>query len=243
MKYWQPEYETMDPEELKRLQLKRLQQSLKLVYDNVPFYRQKFKDAGITPDDVKTLEDIRKVLFTRKTDLRDNYPFGLFAAKTEDIVRIHASSGTSGKPTVVGYTAKDIETWSDMIARCLTMIGLSKADVLQNSMNYGLFTGGLGFHHGVERLGAMIVPAATGNTAKQLEMMIDFEVTAVHCTPSYAFYLAETAEELDLVDKLSLKAAVFGGEPWSENTRRQLEKGLTSRLMTAMDFPKCLDLE
>lgn len=111
MKYWQPEYETMDPEELKRLQLKRLQQSLKLVYDNVPFYRQKFKDAGITPDDVKTLEDIRKVLFTRKTDLRDNYPFGLFAAKTEDIVRIHASSGTSGKPTVVGYTAKDIETW------------------------------------------------------------------------------------------------------------------------------------
>lgn len=208
------------------LQLKRLQQSLKLVYDNVPFYRQKFKEAGITPDDIKTLEDVRKVPFTRKTDLRDNYPFGLFAAKQEDIVRIHSSSGTSGKPTVVGYTAKDIETWSDMIARCLTMIGLSKADTLQNSMNYGLFTGGLGFHHGVERLGAMIVPAATGNTAKQLEMMIDYGVTAIHCTPSYAFYIAETAEELGLVDQLSLKAAVFGGEPWSENTRKQLEKRL-----------------
>lgn len=226
MKYWQPEYETMNPEELKTLQLKRLQQSLKLVYDNVPFYKQKFKEAGITPDDIKTLEDIHKVPFTRKTDLRDNFPFGLFAAKLDDIVRIHSSSGTSGKPTVVGYTAKDIETWSDMIARCLTMIGLSKSDVLQNSMNYGLFTGGLGFHHGVERLGAMIVPAATGNTAKQLEMMIDYGVTAVHCTPSYAFYIAETAEELGVVDQLKLKAAVFGGEPWSENTRKQLEKRL-----------------
>jgi len=226
MKYWQPEYETMKPEKLKELQLKRLQQSLKLVYDNVPFYKQKFKEAGITPDDIKTLEDVHKVPFTRKTDLRDNFPFGLFAAKLDDIVRIHSSSGTSGKPTVVGYTAKDIETWSDMIARCLTMIGLSKADVIQNSMNYGLFTGGLGFHHGVERLGAMIVPAATGNTAKQLEMMIDYGVTAIHCTPSYAFYIAETAEELGLVDQLKLKAAVFGGEPWSENTRKQLEKRL-----------------
>lgn len=226
MQYWQPEYETMKPEELKELQLKRLQKSLKLVYDNVPFYKQRFKETGITPDDIKTLEDIHKVPFTRKTDLRDNFPFGLFAAKLDDIVRIHSSSGTSGKPTVVGYTAKDIENWSDMIARCLTMIGLTKADILQNSMNYGLFTGGLGFHHGVERLGAMIVPAATGNTAKQLEMMIDYGVTAVHCTPSYAFYIAETAEELGLVDQLKLKAAVFGGEPWSENTRKQLEKRL-----------------
>jgi phenylacetate-CoA ligase len=226
MKYWQPKYETMNPEEMKRLQLKRLQQSLKLVYDNVPFYRQKFKEAGVTPEDVKTLDDIRKVPFTRKAYLRENYPFGLFAAKKEDIVRIHASSGTSGKPTVVGYTAKDIETWSDMMARDLTMMGLSAGDTIQNSMNYGLFTGGLGFHYGVERMGAMVVPAATGNTARQLEMMIDFEVTAVHCTPSYAFYLAETAEELDLIDKLSLKAAVFGGEPWSENTRKQLQKRL-----------------
>ena len=152
MNYWQSEYETMNPEEMKKLQLRRLQQSLNLVYDNVPFYKQKFKEAGITPDDIKTLEDVSKVPFTRKTDLRDNFPFGLFAAKLDDIVRIHSSSGTSGKPTVVGYTAKDIETWSDMIARCLTMIGLSKSDVLQNSMNYGLFTGGLGFHHGTEVL-------------------------------------------------------------------------------------------
>ncbi|HII02049.1 TPA: phenylacetate--CoA ligase [Methanosarcinaceae archaeon] len=226
MKYWQPKYETMGHAEMKELQLKRLKNSVKLVYDNVPFYRQKFKEAGVTPDDIKTLEDVRKLPHTRKTDLRDNYPFGLFAASQDDIVRIHASSGTSGKPTVVGYTAHDIDAWSDLIARSLTMIGLSNKDVIQNSMNYGLFTGGMGFHYGVEKLGAMTVPAATGNTARQLEMMIDFGVTAVHCTPSYAFYLAETAEELDLIDKLSLKAAIFGGEPWSENTRKQLEKRL-----------------
>ena len=226
MKYWQPKYETMKPEELKNLQLKRLQHSVKLVYENVPFYRQKFKEAGVKPENIKTLEDVRKLPFTRKAYLRENYPFGLFAAKKEDIVRIHASSGTSGKPTVVGYTAKDIETWSDLIARSLTMIGLDKSDVIQNSMNYGLFTGGLGFHYGVERMGAMVVPAATGNTARQLEMMIDFGVTAIHCTPSYAFYLAETAEDLGLLDKLSLKAAIFGGEPWSESTRKQLENKL-----------------
>ena len=226
MKYWQPKYETMGHAEMKELQLKRLKNSVKLVYDNVPFYRQKFKEAGVTPDDIKTLEDVRKLPHTRKTDLRDNYPFGLFAASQDDIVRIHASSGTSGKPTVVGYTAHDLDAWSDLIARSLTMIGLSNKDVIQNSMNYGLFTGGMGFHYGVEKLGAMVVPAATGNTARQLEMMIDFGVTAVHCTPSYAFYLAETAEELDLIDKLSLKAAIFGGEPWSENTRKQLEKRL-----------------
>ncbi|AKB25071.1 Phenylacetate-coenzyme A ligase [Methanosarcina sp. MTP4] len=226
MKYWQPKYETMGHAEMKELQLKRLKNSVKLVYDNVPFYRQKFKEAGVTPDDIKTLEDVRKLPYTRKTDLRDNYPFGLFAASQDDIVRIHASSGTSGKPTVVGYTAHDLDAWSDLIARSLTMIGLSNRDVIQNSMNYGLFTGGMGFHYGVEKLGAMTVPAATGNTARQLEMMIDFGVTAVHCTPSYAFYLAETAEELDLIDKLSLKAAIFGGEPWSENTRKQLEKRL-----------------
>jgi len=226
MKYWQPKYETMGHAEMKELQLKRLKNSVKLVYDNVPFYRQKFREAGVTPDDIKTLEDVRKLPYTRKTDLRDNYPFGLFAANQDDIVRIHASSGTSGKPTVVGYTAHDIDAWSDLIARSLTMIGLSNRDVIQNSMNYGLFTGGMGFHYGVEKLGAMTVPAATGNTARQLEMMIDFGVTAVHCTPSYAFYLAETAEELDLIDKLSLKAAIFGGEPWSENTRKQLEKRL-----------------
>ncbi len=226
MKYWQPKYETMGHAEMKELQLKRLKNSVKLVYDNVPFYRQKFKEAGVTPDDIKTLEDVRKLPHTRKTDLRDNYPFGLFAANQDDIVRIHASSGTSGKPTVVGYTANDIDAWSDLIARSLTMVGLSNKDVIQNSMNYGLFTGGMGFHYGVEKLGAMTVPAATGNTARQLEMMIDFGVTAVHCTPSYAFYLAETAEELDLIDKLSLKAAIFGGEPWSENTRKKLEKRL-----------------
>jgi len=226
MNYWQPKFETMGHAEMKELQLKRLKKSVKTVYENVPFYRQKFKEAGVTPDDIRTLEDVRKLPYTRKTDLRDNYPFGMFAASNDDIVRIHASSGTSGKPTVVGYTAKDLDTWSNLIARSLTMVGLTKKDVIQNSMNYGLFTGGLGFHYGVEKMGAMVVPAATGNTARQLEMMIDFGVTVVHCTPSYAFYLAETAEELGLIDKLSLKAAIFGGEPWSENTRKQLEKRL-----------------
>jgi len=226
MKYWQPKIETMGQAELRELQLKRLKKSVKTVYENVPFYRQKFKEAGVTPEDIKTLEDVRKLPYTRKSDLRDNYPFGLFAANTEDIVRIHASSGTSGKPTVVGYTAGDINTWSDLIARNLTMIGLGKGDVFQNSVNYGLFTGGLGFHYGAEKIGAMTVPAGTGNTPRQLEMMIDFGVTAIHCTPSYALYLAETAEELDLVDKLALKVACFGAEPWSENTRKQLEKRL-----------------
>ncbi|MDD4749042.1 MAG: phenylacetate--CoA ligase [Methanosarcinaceae archaeon] len=226
MKYWQPKIETMGQAELRELQLKRLKKSVKTVYKNVPFYRQKFKEAGVTPEDIKTLEDVRKLPYTRKSDLRDNYPFGLFAANTEDIVRIHASSGTSGKPTVVGYTAGDINTWSDLIARNLTMIGLGKGDVFQNSVNYGLFTGGLGFHYGAEKIGAMTVPAGTGNTPRQLEMMIDFGVTAIHCTPSYALYLAETAEELDLVDKLALKVACFGAEPWSENTRKQLEKRL-----------------
>ncbi|MDD2440332.1 MAG: phenylacetate--CoA ligase [Methanosarcinaceae archaeon] len=216
----------MGQAELRELQLKRLKKSVKTVYENVPFYRQKFKEAGVIPEDIKTLEDVRKLPYTRKSDLRDNYPFGLFAANTEDIVRIHASSGTSGKPTVVGYTAGDINTWSDLIARNLTMIGLGKGDVFQNSVNYGLFTGGLGFHYGAEKIGAMTVPAGTGNTPRQLEMMIDFGVTAIHCTPSYALYLAETAEELDLVDKLALKVACFGAEPWSENTRKQLEKRL-----------------
>ncbi|KXS43704.1 phenylacetate--CoA ligase [Methanolobus zinderi] len=226
MKYWQPKYETMKKDELAALQSKRLKKTAASVYNNVPFYREKFKQLGIKPEDIKSAADISKLPTTRKTDLRDNYPFGLFAVPRKDIVRIHASSGTSGKATVVGYTRQDIETWSDLMARNLTMVGLGEEDVFQNAVNYGLFTGGLGFHYGVERIGAVAVPSGTGNTVRQLEMMMDFGVTAIHCTPSYALYLAETAQEMDIVDKLSLKVGCFGAEPWSANTRKQLENAL-----------------
>ncbi len=223
MSYWQPEYETMDRDSLKELQLKRLKKTAASVYNNVPFYQQKLSDAGIKPDDLKSLEDAVKLPFTRKPDLRANYPFGLFAVPNKDVVRIHASSGTSGKPTVVGYTANDIDMWADMMARDLAMVGVGPDDVFQNSLNYGLFTGGMGFHNGIEKLGAMAIPAATGNTARQLEMMQDFGVTVLNCTPSYALYLAETAKELDVTDKLSLRIGTFGGEPWSSSTRKELE--------------------
>lgn len=226
MKYWQPKYETMDHDELKQLQLTRLKKTVAATYNNVPFYARKFREAGACPDDIRSLDDLKRLPFTRKTDLRDNYPFGLFAVPKSEIVRIHASSGTSGKPTVVGYTKNDLETWSDLMARNLTMVGLGKDDVFQNAVNYGLFTGGLGFHYGVEKIGAMTVPSGTGNTARQLEMVMDFGVTAIHCTPSYALYLAETAIEMDIVDKLSLRVGCFGAEPWSSNTRRQLENTL-----------------
>lgn len=226
MRYWQPKYETMKKDELAELQLKRLKTTAAAVCNNVPFYKEQFKQAGMKPGDIRSLDDISKLPTTRKTDLRDNYPFGLFAVPRKDIVRIHASSGTSGKPTVVGYTQNDIENWSDLMARNLTMVGLDNNDVFQNAVNYGLFTGGLGFHYGAERMGALTVPSGTGNTARQLEMMMDFGVTAVHCTPSYALYLAETAKEMDIVDKLSLRVGCFGAEPWSSNTRKQLENSL-----------------
>jgi len=224
MKYWQPKYETMGHAELKELQLTRLKKTVAATYNNVPFYARRFKEAGIRPEDIRSLDDLKNLPFTYKADLRDNYPFGLFAVPKSEVVRIHASSGTSGKPTVVGYTKNDLETWSDLLARNLTMVGLGKDDVFQNAVNYGLFTGGLGFHYGVEKIGAMIVPSGTGSTTRQLEMMIDFGVTALHCTPSYALYLAETAREMDIVDKLSLRVGCFGAEPWSSNTRKQLEK-------------------
>ncbi|MBC2699084.1 MAG: phenylacetate--CoA ligase [ANME-2 cluster archaeon] len=223
MKYWQPKYETMPESEIEALQLKRLKNVVKNVYEYVPFYRQAFGSIGIKPGDIRSLEDISRLPGTSKADLRDNYPFGLFATPMRDVVRLHASSGTSGKATVVGYTARDIETWSDLMARNFTMVGIGPEDIFQNAVNYGLFTGGLGIHFGIERIGATAVPSGTGNTRHQLEMMIDFGVTALHCTPSYALYLAETARELDIVDQLSLRTGCFGAEPWSANTRRELE--------------------
>ncbi|MCL7475007.1 MAG: phenylacetate--CoA ligase [ANME-2 cluster archaeon] len=224
MRYWQPKYEKMHRSDIRALQLKRLKNVVKNVYDHVPFYRQGF--GNVKPQDITSLEDIARLPTTKKTDLRDNYPFGLFATPMRDVVRLHASSGTSGKSTVVGYTAGDIVTWSDLMARNFTMVGLGPGDVFQNAVNYGLFTGGLGIHFGIERIGATAVPSGTGNTRHQLEMMIDFGVTALHCTPSYALYLAETAREHDMVDQLSLTTGCFGAEPWSANTRRELEEAL-----------------
>ena len=181
MKFWDPKIETMKKKEMQALQFKRLKKSVKTVYRNVPFYRRKFDEAGVKPDDIRSLADASKLPHTLRTDFTDNYPFGLFSAPMEDIIRIHSSSGTTGKPKVVGYTKQDIETWGNLLARNFTMIGLSKKDIFQNSVNYGLFTGGLGIHNGIETLGATAIPAGTGNTLRQLEMMIDFEIGRASC--------------------------------------------------------------
>jgi len=226
MNYWQPKYELMERRELEELQLRRLKSVAEKVYKNVPFYHQKFQEAGVAPEDIRSLADISRLPTTRKQDLRDNYPFGLFAVPREEVVRVHASSGTTGKPTVVGYTAKDIETWSDLMARDFVMVGVEKKDIFQNAVNYGFFTGGLGVHYGIERMGAMAVPSGVGNTERQLEIMMDFGVTVLHCTPSYALYLAETAKARGVVEKLSLRIGCFGAEPWSDESRRELEEAL-----------------
>ena len=226
MNYWQPKFELMERKELEELQLERLKSVVEKVYSNVPFYQRKFREAGITPQDIKSLEDVAKLPTTRKQDLRDNYPFGLFAVPKEDVVRVHASSGTTGKPTVVGYTARDIESWSDLMARDFVMVGVDKGDIFQNAVNYGFFTGGLGVHYGIERMGAMAVPSGVGNTERQLEIMMDFGVTVLHCTPSYALYLAETARAKGIVEKLKLRIGCFGAEPWSDESRKELEETL-----------------
>jgi phenylacetate-CoA ligase len=218
--------ELMERKELEELQLQRLKSVVEKVYKNVPFYESKFKQAGITPQDIKSLKDLAKLPTTKKQDLRDNYPFGLFAVPLEEVVRVHASSGTTGKPTVVGYTAKDIETWSDLMARDFVMVGVKKGDIFQNAVNYGFFTGGLGVHYGIERMGAMAVPSGVGNTERQLEIMMDFGVTVLHCTPSYALYLAETAKAKGVVEKLRLRIGCFGAEPWSDESRKELEETL-----------------
>ncbi len=226
MNFWQPKIETMKRSDLEDLQLRRLKDAVKRAYDRVPFYHRRMRDLGVTPSDVTSLADVRTLPETRKGDLRDNYPFGLFAVPKGEVVRVHASSGTTGKPTVVGYTARDIETWSDMVARDLVMVGCTKEDIVQNAVNYGFFTGGLGIHYGIERMGAMAVPSGTGSTRRQIEIMIDFGVTALHCTPSYALYLAETVIDMGLVDDLSLKVGCFGAEPWSDRARTELEEML-----------------
>jgi len=226
MAFWQHDLETMDRGELERLQQKRLKDTVDRAYRNVPFYHEIMVEKGIAPGDISSLDDLRRLPETTKANLRENYPFGLFAVPLEDVVRVHASSGTTGKPTVVGYTAGDITTWADMMARDFVMVGVTKGDIFQNAVNYGFFTGGLGVHYGIERMGAMAVPSATGNTERQLEIMMDFNVTVLHCTPSYALYLAETAKEKGIIEKLKLRIGCFGAEPWSEEARQELEAAL-----------------
>lgn len=223
MNYWQPKLELMDRAKLEELQLRRLKSTVESVYKSIPFYHETMLKAGVSPGDIQSLRDLKKLPTTRKATLRENYPFGLFAVPRDRVVRVHASSGTTGKPTVVGYTARDIETWSDMMARDFVMVGVTKQDVFQNAVNYGFFTGGLGVHYGIERLGAMAVPSGVGSTERQLEIMQDFGVTVLHCTPSYALYLAETAKANGVIDKLKLKIGCFGAEPWSDEARRDLE--------------------
>ncbi|AEA47493.1 phenylacetate--CoA ligase family protein [Archaeoglobus veneficus] len=222
-KYWQKE-EVMPPKEIEELQFKRLKWVIRHAYDNVPFYRQRLKKAGVHPDDIKRREDIAKIPFTTKEHLRENYPFGLFAVPKEKIIRIHTSSGTSGKPKVVGYTRSDLENWINMVARCLYMVGVRERDVFQNMVSYTFFTGGLGFHYAAELIGAMVVPAGTGNTERQIRYMLDFGTTVIHATPSYAMHIKEVAEAMGIKpDEIGLKIGCFGAEPWSDNTRKRLE--------------------
>ena len=225
--YWNKSYECMPREKLQELQLERLKRMVNRIYHDVPFYRNKFQEKGLMPEDVRSLDDLQQLPFTTKVDLRDNYPYGLFTVPLEQIVRIHASSGTTGKPTVVGYTRNDISMWSELMARCLVAAGAGPHSVIQNAYAYGLFTGGLGVHYGAERLGASIIPISGGNTAKQIMIMQDFGSTVLTCTPSYAIYLSEVLAESGIdPESLKIKAGIFGAEPWSENIRKDIEKKL-----------------
>jgi phenylacetate-CoA ligase len=225
MMIWEPEFECMERDAIRRLQLERLQDVVRRVYHQVPFYRKKFDEAGVKPEDIRHLEDLVKLPFTVKNDLRDNYPYGMFAVPLKEIVRIHSSSGTTGIPTVVGYTKKDLVTWSNLVARFATAAGVTSEDIVQISFGYGLFTGGFGLHYGMERLGATVIPVSSGNTERQIRIMKDFGTTALVATPSYALYMAEVAREMGLgPGKLKLRVGLFGAEPWSENMRKEVEK-------------------
>lgn len=222
---WNETIECMPREELKKLQTIRLKAIVKHAYHNTPFYRKKMQEMGVTPDDIETLEDITKLPFTTKQDLRDNYPFGLMAVPMSEIVRLHASSGTTGKPIVVGYTRKDLNIWAEVVARCLAAYGVTKHDSIQVSYGYGLFTGGLGLHNGVEYLGGTVIPMSSGNTQKQIQLMRDFGAKALACTPSYALFLAEAIKDSGIPrEEFQLKIGIFGAEPWTENMRKEIEE-------------------
>jgi len=226
------EYETMPREALEALQLKRLQQVVSRVYSSVGFYKKSFDKASVTPDKLKTLDDLKRFPFTTKQDLRDNYPFGMFATPMSNVVRLHASSGTTGRSTVVGYTKRDIDTWAELVARCLVAANLTKNDIIHNAYGYGLFTGGLGLHYGAEKLGASLIPMSGGNTKRQLMILQDFGPTAICCTPSYALNLAEQGEALGIdMRSLKLRVGIFGAEPWSEQMRQEIEKAFDIKAM------------
>jgi phenylacetate-CoA ligase len=228
------EFETLPREVLDTLQLKRLKQVVERVYHTVGFYHKKYEEAEVSPDVVRNLNDLKKLPFTTKEDLRDNYPFGLFSVPMTNIVRLHASSGTTGKPTVVAYTKRDIETWAELMARSFAAAGLTKHDIIHNAYGYGLFTGGLGAHYGAEKLGASVIPMSGGSTKKQLLILQDFGPTAICCTPSYLLYLTEIGEEMGVdMKSLRLRVGVLGGEPWSERMRQEIESRLD---ITALDI-------
>ncbi len=225
--YWQEEIETADREQITAWQSERLINTVKRIYDNVPLYRQRMDEAGVSPDDIKSVDDLKKLPFTYKNDLRDTYPFGMFAVPMEEVATLHASSGTTGKQIVVGYTENDLKVWGDICARQLTAVGCEKTDIVHVAYGYGLFTGGLGMHRGARRKGAIALPVSSGNTQRQITIFQDFGSNILCCTPSYAMYLAETMEaEGVTLDKIKLKAGIFGAEPWTEEMRKQIEEKL-----------------
>ena len=223
---WNETKECMSRDELHHLQSARLRKMVNRVYHSVEFYRKKMQQMGLEPGDINTIDDLKRLPFTTKNDLRDNYPFGLFAVPQSEVVRVHASSGTTGKATVVGYTRKDIEIWQECVARVLAMDGVGPHDRIQVAYGYGLFTGGLGLHYGAENIGATVIPMSTGNTQRLITMMEDFGATAIACTPSYLLHIAETLEEMGKINHIQLKAAICGAEPWTENMRKEIEEKL-----------------
>jgi len=229
---WDERSECMSRDEMNELQGRRLRHTVERVYHNVPFYRKKMHELGLEPGDIQGIEDLSKLPFTTKQDLRENYPFGLAAIPMSQIVRLHASSGTTGKPVVVGYSRKDLRTWSEVVARALSSYGVDNHDFIQIAYGYGLFTGGMGLHYGAEKVGAAVIPISGGNTKKQIQIMKDFGSTALACTPSYALYIAESMEEMGIKrEELKLRVGIFGAEPWTENMRKEIEESLNIKAM------------
>ncbi len=225
-KYYQEEIECMEPGKLKELQNERFLRQVQNVWDNVPYYKKKMKDKGVSPADIKSIDDISKLPFVTKDDLRETYPYGLFAKPLKDCVRIHSTSGTTGRRVVAGYTQNDIDLWNDCTARALVAAGASPKDVVQVAYGYGLFTGGLGLDGGSHKLGCLTIPMSSGNTSRQLQFMVDLGTTVLCCTPSYAAYLSECIAEQGLRDKIKLKAGIFGAEAWSQEMRESIQEGL-----------------
>lgn len=224
---WNETIECATRDEMRKIQSERLVDTVQRIYHNIPSFRHKMQEAGLVPADIQSIDDLVKLPFTTKQDLRDNYPFGMFTVPMSEIVRVHASSGTTGKPTVVGYTRKDLNMWAEVVTRTLVMAGVHRNDIVQVAYGYGLFTGGLGMHYGTENLGATVIPISGGNTQKQIQLMLDFGTTVIACTPSYALHLAEVIKDMDVSPgDLKLKVGIFGAEPWSENMRREIEAKL-----------------